>query len=373
MCAFQTGVGSSANTAADNYTYFTPLSAPTGVIATAGTDRVTIQWNPVAGATGYNVYVPRGEGIVRIGTNVTSTTLVDLDVVAGTTYGYSVSALSGSDEGTRSGQAFATPGPAPANVTAELILPSPSQAIRVEWDSVAGASGYKLYRGTTSGQLTLIATVQGNFWNDYNGEAGLTAGQTYYYQVAAVFTPPATGSLGARSSEVSATLPFRGTYSVWSNAARPTVAIDPDTAPVEIGVRFTVDVVGQVLAIRFYRGVAIDSGYSVHLWDADGNLLGIGLAVEGQSPTPGWQTVYLNSPVELQTGQTYIASYYASEGGYAADEFGLTDGIESGPINLLPSDSLGGNGVYHYGLGGGFPTQTYNDTNYWVDVVYQVS
>ncbi|MCI0704757.1 MAG: DUF4082 domain-containing protein [Planctomycetia bacterium] len=367
----RTSLGTSTNTSADNYTYYTPLAAPTGVIATAGTDRVTISWEPVAGATGYNVYVPRGEGLVRIGSNVTGTTLIDTDVVAGTTYGYSVSALSGSDEGIRSEQAFATPGPSPANLTA---TPQPGRSIRVEWDSVSGAISYNLYRGTTSGELTLI--VSGNtstFWNDVNGEAGLTPGQTYYYQVAAVFNSSPHGQ-GPRSNEVSATLPYpAGTYSVWSNSATPTNAVDPDTEPVEVGVRFSVDAAGELLAIRFYRGVAIDSGYTVHLWDEDGNLLGSGSVIEGQSSTPGWQTVYLNSPVTLQTGKTYIASYYASEGGYAADELGLTDGIESGPINLLPSDSNGGNGVYRYGTGGGFPTLTYQDTNYWVDMLYRIN
>ncbi|TFD80602.1 DUF4082 domain-containing protein, partial [Cryobacterium psychrophilum] len=30
----------------------------------------------------------------------------------------------------------------------------------------------------------------------------------------------------------------------------------------------------------------------------------------------------------------------------------------------------GGNGVYRYGTTTGYPTSTYNNSNYWVDVVF---
>ena len=30
----------------------------------------------------------------------------------------------------------------------------------------------------------------------------------------------------------------------------------------------------------------------------------------------------------------------------------------------------GANGVYHYGTGGGFPTDSWQASNYWVDVVF---
>ncbi len=42
----------------------------------------------------------------------------------------------------------------------------------------------------------------------------------------------------------------------------------------------------------------------------------------------------------------------------------------NGPLTALADGAGGGNGVYLYGAGG-FPTQTYNATNYWVDVVFR--
>ena len=39
-------------------------------------------------------------------------------------------------------------------------------------------------------------------------------------------------------------------------------------------------------------------------------------------------------------------------------------------MRALATGEDGGNGVYLYGTGGGFPTNTFNGGNYWVDVVF---
>jgi hypothetical protein len=155
------------------------------------------------------------------------------------------------------------------------------------------------------------------------------------------------------------------TYSFFSGK------VEADTQPIEIGVKFRTRVNGEVSAIRFYRDVPIDSGYVAHLWSATGELLGSGLAVEGQGPTPGWQTIQLYPPVPIVAGQTYIASYYASQGQYTVSEnFFTQNTIRSGPLYILSNREEGGNGVYIYGAGGGFPTETYKASNYWVDVIF---
>ena len=45
-------------------------------------------------------------------------------------------------------------------------------------------------------------------------------------------------------------------------------------------------------------------------------------------------------------------------------------GSDSGPLHALSNAVANGNGVYGYFSGGGFPTNSYNSTNYWVDVVF---
>ena len=49
---------------------------------------------------------------------------------------------------------------------------------------------------------------------------------------------------------------------------------------------------------------------------------------------------------------------------------GSTAGSTDAPLHALSNAVAANNGVYVYGGGGVFPAQTYQATNYWVDVVY---
>jgi probable HAF family extracellular repeat protein len=155
----------------------------------------------------------------------------------------------------------------------------------------------------------------------------------------------------------------------------PAVPVVNDNQPVELGVKFVVFVPGSVSAIQFYRGAPSSSPFAVHLWDFVGDLLASGTAPGNAAP--GWQMISLDHAVELQPLVTYIASYYTSDGGYAADvNFFTNNGISRG--SLLALTAAGGeagpgipNGVYHYGQGGGFPDQSYLNSNYWVGPLFQ--
>src|SRR5690606_21474423 len=70
----------------------------------------------------------------------------------------------------------------------------------------------------------------------------------------------------------------------------------------------------------------------------------------------------------------YVASYHAPNGGYSFDSgYFSSGGVDNGVLHAPASDSVGGNGVYVYGPGGVFPTNTYNGSNYWVDVAFAAS
>ena len=85
----------------------------------------------------------------------------------------------------------------------------------------------------------------------------------------------------------------------------------------------------------------------------------------------GWQQVTLASPVAVTANTTYVASYYAPVGRYSVDDnYFATSGVDNPPLHALANGVAGGNGVYRYGTGGGFPTSTFAASNYWVDVVY---
>src|SRR5262249_30012066 len=85
----------------------------------------------------------------------------------------------------------------------------------------------------------------------------------------------------------------------------------------------------------------------------------------------GWQQANFVSPIAITAGTTYIASYYAPAGGYAGSEGFFTGwAVNNGPLHALSDSASGGNGVYHYRTGGGFPNTSFYGTNYWVDVVF---
>ena len=70
----------------------------------------------------------------------------------------------------------------------------------------------------------------------------------------------------------------------------------------------------------------------------------------------------------MTAGTTYVASYFAPDGGYAFNAEGLASPVTNGPLT-----ALAGGGVYAYGSTTTFPTNTYEDSNLWVDVVFTTS
>ena len=157
--------------------------------------------------------------------------------------------------------------------------------------------------------------------------------------------------------------------SIWPNTAQPSVASANDPGPINLGVKFTADVNGWVAGIRFYKGAGNTGTHIGSLWSSSGTLLGqVTFTNESAS---GWQEADFSSPIPVMAGTTYIASYFAPNGGYAYDGGAFANaGIDNPPLHALQSSVSGGNGVYDYGSSPGFPASTYNATNYWVDVVF---
>ena len=135
--------------------------------------------------------------------------------------------------------------------------------------------------------------------------------------------------------------------------------------------RFSSDVDGTITGIRFYKG-SLNTGTHVgHLWTAGGQLLAT--ATFQNETASGWQQVDLSSAVAIAANTTYVVSYYAPVGRYSANGGYFGSPTTNGPLTAPSSGATGGNGVYRYGGGGGFPNQTYNSTNYWVDVVMRTT
>ena len=89
-----------------------PPAAPTSLTATADVAQITLNWNGVTGASGYNVKraTTGGGPYTTLASAQAATTYSDTNVVAGTNYYYVVSALvSGCAEGSNSAEVSATP------------------------------------------------------------------------------------------------------------------------------------------------------------------------------------------------------------------------------------------------------------------------
>jgi chitin-binding protein len=85
--------------------------APTGLAGTAGNAQVSLTWNAVSGATGYNVKrsTTSGGPYANVGANVTTNSFVNTGLTNGTPYYYVVTALNASGESPISTQVSATP------------------------------------------------------------------------------------------------------------------------------------------------------------------------------------------------------------------------------------------------------------------------
>jgi hypothetical protein len=159
-----------------------------------------------------------------------------------------------------------------------------------------------------------------------------------------------------------------GPWSLFGTTAVPTQVNVNDPNPVELGVKFTSDVNASVTSLRFYKG-SQDTGTHVgSIWTATGTKLG-SATFTNETPS-GWQQVDFTTPVPVQAGQIYVASYHTPTGFYSADvDYFATQGIDVGPLHAPASPLVaGGNGVYAYGASA-FPTNSWRASNYWVDVV----
>lgn len=139
--------------------------------------------------------------------------------------------------------------------------------------------------------------------------------------------------------------------------ATPAKPSDADTVKVELGTRFKTAVDGVVTGVRFYKGVGNAGAHTGSLWSGTVRVATVTFTNETDT---GWQTAKFATPVIVKAGTEYIASYLAPVGRYAAD-VGYAWPKVSGNLTGLGS-------LYKYG--GGLPNATFNNSSYYVDVLF---
>jgi hypothetical protein len=150
-------------------------------------------------------------------------------------------------------------------------------------------------------------------------------------------------------------------YSFFASADVSGVGVDSDTRPVELGLRFVSHSAGTLTSVRFLKARGDNGPHPVTVWSSQGGKLAS--AVPAKETRSGWQQVALAQPVAIQPGVEYVVSYHTSRYRASDDYFDRHTAV-AGPLSTV------GAGTYVYG-DGAFPKQTWESSNYWVDVVFK--
>jgi hypothetical protein len=145
----------------------------------------------------------------------------------------------------------------------------------------------------------------------------------------------------------------------------PDVPASADADAVELGTAFTASQDGLVTGVRFYKGPGNGGTHTGSLWTAAGER--VRTVTFTDETASGWQTALFATPYPVTGGTTYVVSYLAPQGHYAASARYFDVPHTVGPLTA----PAGANGRYAYG--GGFPTGSWQATNYFVDVTFTLA
>ena len=181
-----------------SYTRIYAPNPPTGMSATDGTytDKIAISWNSVAGADKYYIYryTSNNNGSAISLGSTTSTSYNDTSATPGVTYYYWVKAYQNSGS-TYSGYSSCDTGYRKLSVPTGFSSSATTSGATISWSAVSGATGYVIYRSTSSSgsSLTQVGTSTKTTYTDSTGNAG----KDYYYWVAAKCSTCQSSASGA--------------------------------------------------------------------------------------------------------------------------------------------------------------------------------
>jgi hypothetical protein len=223
--------------------------------------------------------------------------------------------------------------------------------------------GYNLTPGSLSGtnnivgKPTYIGGASPATWAGYQlttTSAGAKAASdgkdigTNYYGPGTVAPPPPTGQ----------TLFTTQTPQLLNNS-------DGVNVNYELGMRFIATAAGQIKAIRFYKSPSESGTHTGKIYSSSGQLLA---SVTFTNETAsGWQTQSLASPLSIAANTEYTVSVNTGNTYYVTTDSGLASQVSNGYLKSV----VGGNGVY--GPVGAKPTQSWQNSNYFRDVVFAPS
>lgn len=234
------GASATTNLTTPKITAVTPVSYGT----------VKVKWNMVSNATGYLLFRATSENgpYTQMKTvNGTSATLGGM--TNGKTYWFKVQAYMGNGE-LRSVYSVPVSGKAAPAAPGGVKTASVSyRTVKVSWQTVAGATGYKVYRSTSpEGTYTQVAKVA-SATATYTLVGDNTTGKTYYYKVRAYRTASGAVSDGILSQPV-------------TGKAVPSTVTGLQAAPTVAGVHLSWNSVSGASGYAVYRAAGAGGSYT---------------------------------------------------------------------------------------------------------------
>ena len=172
-----------------------PVAPDAPRVAAQNGSEIEIAWNAVSGAAHYKLYraTTRGGLFTQVGGEIYVTRYRDSALSANASYYYQLEACNSGGCSGRSLDGSATTAPAAPTVEAQS-----ESEILISWSAVAGATHYKLYQSTRSGDLYM--RIGGDIDATSYLDSNLFGNTSYYYQLEACNS----GGCSVRSREVSA-------------------------------------------------------------------------------------------------------------------------------------------------------------------------
>jgi Domain of unknown function (DUF4082) len=182
-----------------------------------------------------------------------------------------------------------------------------------------------------------------------------------------------------------------------AGTATPSTVDSGDGASVNVGVAFWSETVGYITGVRFYKATTNTGTHKGDLWyiakDPGGGAPKLAEVTFTGETASGRQTMSFSSPVAISPYTLYLASVLMPNGHYSENTsyFSYVETINSplhaaldttnyyrgsGPtisaysVPFVENPSPIYNGAFNYSATVAQPNQSFNQTNYWVDVVF---
>lgn len=292
--------------------------------------------NGVGPGAGEITYVA---GIAAGGTTGTSFDLLEITFVATQTGTTQLAFNTAAPRNTRAILGFDVLSGPPVNATVNIGAACTPPTATISNTATCNGQSFNLVLQSATGTAPFDLVINGNTYNNVNIGGVITT-----------IAPP--------------------NENLWTPADAPSDLDLNDASDIEVGTKFTASVNGFVRGVRFYKGPGSSGTFTGKLYDFNNPATPLANANFVTSPS-GWQQVLFSSPVAIAAGTTYVVSVYSSTGDYSSSDGYFNVPLVSGSLTAPAGDNgttSSSNGLYLYGSG--MPINSYNNSSYFVDVVF---